>query len=272
MLDHEYGLVVEAPAIAIAARTRPSLPLPTPSPHAASHATKKATAGWASGSRPRPAANHRKSIIHVHLRGKKSIQDQESLGIVGVNLIYGAFYHHNEPELLMETLLDGLNTELRRDRHDRVLGHAFADIDNRLMALRLVQKGLAPSAMFTADGRVVHPAEALYKKAVLIERSRFRPPTHLNMNMLDCARAQFIAEREVQDNEVLVISEMTLHNLRDGNDIDVRDFLHRVEILCALGEERDDFRPSANTTGWPPTCSATPKDQMGVVMGLPTSA
>ncbi len=207
--------------------------------------------------------------IHVHLRGKKSIQDQETLGILGVNLMYGALYHHDDPVLLMESLLDGLYTELVEIDMIDFSGPAFAGIDNRLMALRLVQKGLAPSAMFTADGRVVHPAEALYKKAVLIERSRFRPPTNLNMNMLECARAQFILEREVQDNEVLVISEMTLHNLRDGGDIDVRDFLHRAEILCALGKNvmisnlGEYYRLAAYLFRYT-------QKPMGVVMGLPT--
>lgn len=207
--------------------------------------------------------------IHVHLRGKKSIQDQETLGILGVNLIYGALYHHNDPVLLLETLVDGLYTELVEIDMIDFSGPAFAGVDNRLMALQLVQKGLAPSAMFTADGHVVHPAEALYKRAVLIERSRFRPPTHLNMNMLECARAQFIAEREVQDSEVLVLSEMTLHNLRDAGDIDMCDFLHRAEILCALGKNVMISNLGEHHKLAAYLFRYTQKP-MGVVMGLPT--
>ncbi len=34
----------------------------------------------------------------------------------------------------------------------------------------------------------------------------------------------------------MVISEMTLHNLKDGEDINVQDFLQRADILCALGK------------------------------------
>ena len=177
----------------------------------------------------------------------------------------------------MESLMDGWYTELVEIDMIEFTGPAFADVDNRLMALRLVQKGLSPSAMFTADGNVVHPAEALYKKAVLIERSRFRPPTNLNINMLDCARKQFVAEREINDNEVLVLSEMTLHNLRagsdtgsdSGNDIDVADFLHRTEILCALGKNvmisslGEYYRLAAYLFRYT-------QKPMGVVMGIPT--
>ena len=268
MLEHEYRLVVErldahrgaestffAFANTVAARC---------------YSRKEDGQGWL-GIRfqTTPRGEPSQIDIHVHLRGQKSIQDQETLGILGVNLIYGALYHHGDPVLLMESLMDNLYTELVEIDMIEFSGPAFAGIDNRLMALRLVQKGLAPSAMFTADGRVVHPAEALYKKAVLIERSRFRPPTHLNMNMLDCARAQFIAEREVQENEVLVLSEMTLHNLMDGGDIDVRDFLHRTEILCALGKNvmisnlGEYYRLAAYLFRYT-------QKPMGVVLGIPT--
>jgi hypothetical protein len=267
MLDHEYRLVVErldahrgaesnffAFANTVAAR---------------SFSRSDDGQGWL-GIRfqTTPRSEPSQIVIHVHLRGKESIQDQETLGILGVNLIYGALYHHTDPVQLMESLMDGWHTELVEIDMIEFSGPAFKGVDNRLMALRLVQKGLSPSAMFTADGRVVHPAEALYKKAVLIERSRFRPPTHLNINMLECARAQFIAEREIQDSEVLVLSEMTLHNLRDGGDIDVSDFLHRTEILCALGKNvmisnlGEYYRLAAYLFRYT-------QKPMGVVMGVP---
>jgi len=268
MLDHEYHLVVErldahrgaestffAFANTVASR---------------SFSRNEDGQGWL-GIRFQTAARSEPSQIdiHVHMLGKESIEDQETLGILGVNLIYGAMYHHSDPVLLMETLLDGLRNDVVEIDMIDFSGPAFAGVDNRLMALHLVQKGLAPSAMFTADGRVVHPAEALYKKAVLIERSRFRPPTHLNVNMLECARAQFISEHEIKDSEVLVLSEMTLHNLRDGDEIDVRDFLHRTELLCALGKNvmisnlGEYYRLAAYLFRYT-------QKPMGVVMGIPT--
>ena len=174
--------------------------------------------------------------LHVHLKGQDSVQDQETLGILGVNLIHGALYLDRQPEELLASLLDQLSTELLEIDMVDFAGPAFAAVDNRLMALRLVQLGLSSAAMFGPDGRVLQPADALYKKAVLVERSRFRPPTRLNMDMLDCASKAFCEEPEVDPDDVLVLSEMTLHNLMDGDDIDVEDFLHRAEILCAMGK------------------------------------
>ena len=180
--------------------------------------------------------------LHVVLKGRSNTQDQDTLGILGVNLIYGAHYHHNDPLTLLTSLMDGLSSEsLEIDMVD-FEGLAFASVDNRLMALYLVKYGLTSAAMFNANGKLVQPAETLYKKSVLVERSQFRPPTLLTMNILDCAYEAFIKETEVEPEAVMVLSEMTLQNLRGNDrenpdqDVDIVDFLQRVDILCALGK------------------------------------
>lgn len=174
--------------------------------------------------------------LHVVLKGQSNIQDQDTLGVLGVNLIYGAHYLYQDPVKFLLSLMDQLGDDLLEVDMVDFEGPAFETVDNRLMALRLVQLGLTRAAMFQSNGKLVQPADALYKKAVLVERSRFRPPTHLTMNMLDCAYEKFCQEPDVDPEDVVVLSEMTLSNLDNGDDIDVEDFLHRVEILCALGK------------------------------------
>jgi len=174
--------------------------------------------------------------IHVHLQAKDVSEDQENIGTLGVNLIYAALNYHEEPEKLLKSLMDELSyEEIEIDMVD-FSGPAFAQIDNRLMALRLVEYGMTAGAMFNAKGEIVHPADVLYKKAVLIERSRFNPPTLFNLNMLDCAQEAFLDDHDLPENELIVISEMTLHNLKAGEDICAIDFLQRADILCALGK------------------------------------
>lgn len=174
--------------------------------------------------------------LHVVLKGKSATEDQDTLGILGVNLIYGARYLHHSPVELLLSLMDDLNSDqLEIDMVD-FEGPAFDAVDNRLMALLLVQHGLTRAAMFQSNGKLVQPADTLYRKAILVERSRFRPPTHLTMAMLDCAYEAFCREPDVCAEDVMVLSEMTLHNLSENDDINVEDFLHRVEILCALGK------------------------------------
>jgi len=174
--------------------------------------------------------------LHVHLQGKKSIQDQETLGILGVNLIYAALHYFDDPLCLLKSLMDDLSPELLEIDMIDFTGPAFENIDNRLMALRLVELGMTQGAMFNAKGEIVHPADILYKKAVLIERSRFNPPTLLTMDMLDCAQEMFLSDHSIDEDDAVVISEMTLHNLKDGQDINAEDFLQRADILCALGK------------------------------------
>lgn len=202
-----------------------------------SHAQQQTGHGWI-GIRFQTSPHETVSEIHLHvvLKGSNRTQDQTTLGILGVNLIYGAHYKHHDPVALLTSLMDNLSTDqLEIDMID-FNGPAFKQVDNRVMALKLVQLGLTHAAMFQSDGKLVQPAEALYKKAVLIERSRFRPPTKLNIDLLDCAHAAFCDETEMDDADVIIISEMTLQNLSDGEDIDIEDFLQRIDILCALGK------------------------------------
>lgn len=174
--------------------------------------------------------------VHVSLKGNSAADDQEALGILGVNLMYGAHYQYQDPVALLTSLMDGLSIDrLEVDMID-FEGPVFKDVDNRLMALRLVQHELTHAALFKANGKLVQPSDALYKKAVLVERSRFRPPTRLNMNLLDCAFDAFCKEPDVNSEDIMVLSEMTLQNLQQGDEINVEDFLQRVDILCALGK------------------------------------
>jgi hypothetical protein len=109
-------------------------------------------------------------IIHVRMLDIDNAAQQEAIGIVGVNLIYGAFFLNHEPEQLLESLLDNLNR--RRIEIDMIEFHgiAFRHVDNRVMSLRLVQLGYTDAAMFSATGEVLQPAEVLYKRPVLVER------------------------------------------------------------------------------------------------------
>lgn len=202
-----------------------------------SYTQQKAGHGWLGVKfQTRPHEPASQIDLHVTLKGSSATEDQETTGILGVNLIYGAHYLYNNPVDLLVSLMDGLSPDqLEVDMIDFV-GPAFEEVDNRLMALRLVQHGLTQAALFQANGKLVQPADTLYKKAVLVERSRFRPPTNLNMNLLDCAFEAFCKEPDVNRDDVIVLSEMTLQNLQDGSEINVEDFLQRIDILCALGK------------------------------------
>ncbi len=174
-------------------------------------------------------------IIHVRMLDTENALQQEALGIVGVNLLYGAFFLNHEPDQLIESLLDGLST--RRIEIDMIefSGIAFRQVDNRVMSLRLVQLGLSKAAMFSATGEVLQPSEVLYKKPILVERGSFRPLTHVNVDMLRAAQEKFHREADVEADQVVSLAEITMRNLQTNGQIDLRDFLARADILAACG-------------------------------------
>ena len=175
-------------------------------------------------------------IIHVRLLDWETPRQQEAVGILGVNLIHGAFYQHTDPISLIGSLLDGLTSQRIEVDMIKFSGPAFTGVDNRLMALQLVQQWLTDAAMFTAAGETVIPGELLYKKPVLLERGSFRPLTNPMLDMLERAQDQFIQESSLLGEPPVAIFEMTLRQLQVGDAIDHRDFLDRVDTLGALGK------------------------------------
>src|SRR5256884_6195988 len=123
-------------------------------------------------------------VMHVRMLDSEASLQQEALGIVGVNLCYGAFFLSHVPEELIESLLDKLTTGRVEIDMFELSGIEFRNVDNRIIALKLVQLGLSGAAMFGAKREVLQPSDVLHNKAVLVERGRFRPTTHLNIDML----------------------------------------------------------------------------------------
>lgn len=183
-----------------------------------------------------PHAPYSEIFVHVRMLDHESIRQQEALSVIGINLIYGAFYSWENPEELIASLLDNLTWERIEVDMIRFAGPAFAEVDNRVMALKLVEKDLTEAAMFTAEGEAVQWGEVLYKKPVLVQRGSFRPLTNPMLEMLERAQEQFIQEESLQGEKPIVILEMTLRQLQVGNVIDPKDFLDRVDMLSALGK------------------------------------
>jgi hypothetical protein len=216
-----------------------------------------------------PAHEPSQIIVHVRLWDKENLPEQEALGILGVNLVHGAMYLHSDPQTLICSLVDNVGSERIEVDMIQFSGPAFAHLDNRVMALQLVQNGLTNAALFTADGQVVQPSDFFYKKCILVERGSFRPVTKVTLDMLRCAQALFVQEPSVQGQEVLTLMEMTLKNLTDGNKIDPQDFLDRVDILGALGKTVliSDFGEYHRLAAY---FFRYTKKMIGIAMGVPT--
>jgi hypothetical protein len=234
MLDYEYNLLIERLDAARGAETCFFAFANTVA--ARSFTRRDDSNGWLGIKfQSAPRAEPSQVMIHVRLLDEENLREQEALGIIGVNLIYGALVHFENPRYMITSLLD----QLTKSRIDvdmiKFSGPAFAKVDNRLMSLQLVEHGLTEAVMFTTDGEVVQPSEVLYKKPVLVERGTFRPVNNLHVDMLECARRQFTAAAP-ENKDAVVLMEITMHNLLQNVNIQPADFLARVDTLSTIGK------------------------------------
>ncbi|MDW3210261.1 MAG: TonB-dependent receptor [Reichenbachiella sp.] len=183
-----------------------------------------------------PFAEPNDCIIHVVLKDPDMLWQQEVLGKIGVNLIYGCFNHFADPEKLMTSIVDNFSKDRIEIDMFRLEGPAFDGIDNRLMSLQLVKHKLTRAAIFNSHGEVKQPTSFLYKKNVCVLRGRFRPVTHVNVDMMLAGVRQFKKELEENKEQFDVIAELTLKDLTQDGEIDEQDFLDRVDLLNSLGQ------------------------------------
>ena len=234
MLDHEYALLVErldekvgaertffAFADTVAARSYKA--------HNESH-------GWLGirfQSAPRTPPND--IVLHVRMLDETNQQQQEALGIVGVNLIHGAFFKRRDPRAFIASLTDDLGCGRIEIDMVRFSGHDFAMVDNRIMCLELVTQGLAEAVLFRGDGEVIQAAELFYHKPLLVQRGSFRPVTNVHRDMMECAQTMFLMDGALEGEQPEVLHEITMKNLMRDGQLDLQDFLDRVDMLGALG-------------------------------------
>ena len=217
----------------------------------------------------RPGALPSDVLIHVYLFDQDPVREQEALGVVGVNLVHGAFYHHDAPAVLVESLLDTLERHRVEIDMVKVAGPAFAGYDTRLASLQLVELGYTEAVMLSADGEVVQPTEVLYKRPLLVERGRFRPPTNVTLDLLARARERFLRDPDLGDHEPIVLLEMTLRSLSDDRGVDHQDFLDRAEVLHALGHHVLVSRSQANYALVEALSRYAP-GRIAIALGVPT--
>lgn len=185
----------------------------------------------------RPDQEPSEIILHVQLKEDFARLQQESVGVLGVNLVYGAYYYHSDPLLLLHSLYDNLGKDQIEMDMIQFEGPLFEGVDNRLMSLHLVKNGMTDAVIFGPDGRNLQPAELLYKKNILAIRGRFRPVTKVNMDMLENGYELFMQQKRVEKERTQVLFEITLADLKSGGgEINEGDFLSRADILCSLGQ------------------------------------
>jgi hypothetical protein len=174
-------------------------------------------------------------IIHVRMLDETNIEQQEALGILGVNLIYGAFHYADTPEKLLRSLLDNLPWGRVEIDLIELHGPTLGSIDNRLMALELVKASLTRAVLFDPEGNVVNPADSLYRRRVLAMRGKFQTVEQRDIDLISHAKTLFLETTQSHDSEVLSLAELTMAQLANDKKVDTTEFLARVNRLSDAG-------------------------------------
>ncbi|PKP52340.1 MAG: nicotinate-nucleotide adenylyltransferase [Bacteroidetes bacterium HGW-Bacteroidetes-1] len=175
-------------------------------------------------------------IIHVRLFENDSLLQQNTLGILGVNLLYACYYFWDRPNSFLQSLLDNLSTDRLAITMIHMSGAELSYVDNRLLGVQLVKNGMTNAIMFDRHGNVQEPDDMLYKKNVLVFRGSFRPLTYVSIDMLKSSYSLFKNDEDYDKHNTLPLCEITLNNLLSEGDFDEHDFLDRVDLLNEMGQ------------------------------------
>lgn len=182
-----------------------------------------------------PQAPPSEIVLHVRMLDEDNASQAEALGILGVNLLYGACYYKNKPRRIIETLLDNVDGDRLEVDFIHFSGPYFDEADNRLLNLHLVRAWCCRAVMFDTTGASVVPSSVMRKKNVVVMRGSFKPPTKLHLDMSRAATELSEQLDRGKEHGVLNVAEITMSELGADGNVDDKSFLARVDLLTQLG-------------------------------------
>lgn len=232
MLEHEYELLVE--------RLRPSRPETTffvfaDTVAAINYSKTIKGHGWLGMKfQLQSHSEANQVLLHVRMHDNDYRQQQDAIGILGVNLVYACYHFQHDIKGFIRSLMDELHERVSIDMV-HFSGPDYEAIDNRLITLYLVQQGLTEVAMFGSTGESIHASEFLYRKPLMVVRGNYRPPTVVSMDVFNQGAKRFTSDHSIHPDDLKIMAEVTLQNLTREGDIDEYDFIARADTLCRLG-------------------------------------
>ena len=267
MINHEYGLITER----LEREKHPNKRFFSFANNAATINFSKTNDGhgWM-GLRfqlhPHEAPND--VILHYLLNERDARQQQETVGVLGVNLLYGCMFHSEHPKIIIKQLFDNISKGSIEIDMIQMNGPDFDYVDNRLLSLHLVKERMTDAVIFGPDGVNLQPSNVLYKKNILTIRGSFRPVTKVNIDMIKNGYNKFIIENKVKKEDIQVLFEITLSNLTVEGEIDEQDFLDRADILCSIGQTVlvSNYQRYYKLLDY---LSKFSSNRMGIILGVP---
>jgi hypothetical protein len=187
-----------------------------------------------------PGGPHNDILLHVNMRDPSNVLQQEAIGVLGVNLIYAAFYQL----ATKESFFAGLAQDVVKERIEIDFvdfhGPAFANWDRPTLLAYLVQAGLAEAVFFASTGTSVPPTEVLYKKAIVLAPGNFGhvDPAHGQIHAQVLAAGVQELGQELGESSSAPIGIFALSAAPLGSEVsapEIPDLLRRIGALLAQG-------------------------------------
>ena len=182
-----------------------------------------------------PGHEQNEIFMHVKMYEKDNILQQRTLGIIGVNLIYAAFYYYNYINSFLRSLMDFTSRDNLEIDMIRMSGPELNYIDNRLLCLQLVKNKMTNAAVFDSNHNVNTPSDIFYKKNIMVLRGSFRPITYVSLDMLNKGFETFKKDNNYSGENTMLFCEISIDNLLKDQEYDEKDFLNRVDLINGLG-------------------------------------
>lgn len=183
---------------------------------------------------PGGAANN--VILHVNLRDPSNVQQQEAVGILGVNLVYAAYTALGSAEEFLASLSEELGLHRVEIDHLELTGPSFEFWDRQEIHAFLVAGGYAEAVVFPADNQLVPPNELLHSRAVVLAPGAFDNVGQLHRNLIQDTLPQLPEEELKESKGVIGLFCLPVGGTSaERNGMHIKEIVEHVKALQELG-------------------------------------
>lgn len=196
---------------------------------------KKNSHGWMGLKfQHKPGAQASEVALHMRLLDRHRLQQQETLSILGVNLLHSSFYKTAHPLEFIEGLFDKIKNGAIAVDTIHFNGEAFKKFDEVTVNLSMVELGWSEAIFINAEGKVQNASDALWGKDILVQRAFYNPVTNTHLDVMDKGTKHFSKEFGTKASDVVNIFEFTLNNRLKNTKISVDEALKKVKMISSL--------------------------------------
>ena len=182
-----------------------------------------------------PGAPPSQILLHMNLCDPAAQLQQQAIGMLGVNLIYAAYYQRADVGAFLSGLFDDLSIERIEIDLIEFDGPAFVNQDARLWCLALLGRHMSHAIVFDGRGCVVEPSSLLRKRPLLVMRGTFDKVELLDTDSLLSGCRMLAAESGPFERGPVALTEFSIHHVTRTEEISLDRMLKCILKLTPGG-------------------------------------